>query len=76
MNKLKEYRKVRRGLEFVASLIAVAAGIGISSYFGIYGKKFFSLETALSTAIIVGISVVLSQIAIKIADHWYAKNKE
>lgn len=74
MDKLQKYRKIRRRLEFAASMIAIIIGEGISSYLGIYGKKFISLDTALSIAIILCISIVLGNISIKIADKWYDKN--
>jgi hypothetical protein len=75
MDKLQKYRKIRNRLEAAASIISIIIGIGISTYFGIYGKKFISLDTALSFAIIVGVSIILGNIAIRIADKWYDKNK-
>ncbi|WP_178140777.1 hypothetical protein [Clostridium amylolyticum] len=42
---------------------------------GVYKKKIISLDTALSLAIVVGISIVLCNVSIKIADKWYDKNK-
>ena len=75
MDKLQKYKKIRTRLEFVAGMISVTIGTGISSYLGIYGKKFISKDTLLTFAIIGGITIVLSNIAIKIADNWYDKNK-
>jgi LytS/YehU family sensor histidine kinase len=73
MDKLKRYRKVRKRLEFVSCMISIIIAECISSYLGIYGKKFMSLDTALSFAIVIGISFVLVNISIKIADKWYDK---
>ncbi|HEY5561122.1 MAG TPA: hypothetical protein VIK72_05065 [Clostridiaceae bacterium] len=75
MDKFKEYRNVRIKLECASGIIALIIGEGISSYLGIYGKKFISLDTALSFAIIAGICGVLNNISIRIADKWYYKNK-
>lgn len=75
LNKLQKYRKIRNRLEVATSIISIVIGGGISSYFGIYGKKFFSIDTALCIAIIVSISIVLGNITIRIADKWYDKNK-
>lgn len=76
MDKLKKYRKIRRRLETISFLIAIIVGNGISSYLGITGKKFISLDTALNLVIVVGIGVVLNTIAIKIADNWYEKDMD
>ncbi|GLC30704.1 hypothetical protein [Clostridium omnivorum] len=76
MDKLKKYRKIRRRLETISLLIAIIVGNGISSYLGIGGKKFISLDTALNLAIVVGIALVLNIVAIRIADNWYEKNMD
>lgn len=76
MDKLKKYNKIRRRLETISFLIAIIVGNGISSYLGIAGKKFISLDTALNFVIVVGIGVVLNIITIKIADNWYEKNMD
>lgn len=74
MNKIEKYRKIRHRLEFVSFMIALIVGNGISSYLGIYGKKFISLDTALSLVIIVGISFLLNFFFVRIADSWYHRN--
>lgn len=74
MDKLEQYRKVRRRIEIVSGLIAIIIGEIISSELGIYDKKFFSVDTALSLAIVVVISIVLSNLSVRIADKWYYKN--
>jgi len=76
MDKLKKYRKIRRRLEVVSSMIAIIVGNGISSCLGIAGKKLISLDAALNLAIVVGIAFVLDIIAIRIADNWYTKNTD
>ena len=48
----------------------------ISAYLGIYGKKLISIDTALNLAIIVVINLVLTKVAVKIADNWYKKNMD
>ena len=75
MDKLQKYRKIRNRLEVAASIISIGIGGGISSYFGIYGKKFISIDTALTLAIIISLSIVSSNFAVRIADRWYDKNK-
>lgn len=77
MDKFKKYRKIRGRLEFISFMIAVIIGNGISSYLGISSdRKLISLDTALNLVIILVISFVLNVIAIRIADNWYAKNKD
>lgn len=75
MDNLQKYRIIRQRLEIASSIIALIIGLGISSYLGIYKKKIISLDTGLSLAIVVCISIVLCNISIKIADKWYDKNK-
>lgn len=75
MDKLQEYKKIRKWLEYASSMIAIIIGVGISSHLGIGSRKFISLDTAITIAIIAGISMVLNKMAINIADKWYAKNK-
>ncbi|MBU3187186.1 hypothetical protein [Clostridium estertheticum] len=74
MDMLEKYKVIRKRLEYTAGMISMIIGWGISSYLGIYGNKLISLDTALCLAIIAIISLVLSNIAIKIADNWYHKN--
>lgn len=77
MDKFKKYRKIRGRLEFISFMVAVIIGNGISSYLGISSdRKLISLDTALNLVIILVISFVLNVIAIRIADNWYAKNKD
>jgi len=76
MDNLNKYRKVRRRLEFASAIIALIIGNKISGYLGIYGKKLFSLDTALNLAIIMAIVFVLNIISVKIADNWYKKNRD
>ncbi|MBU3179495.1 hypothetical protein KPL47_24825 [Clostridium estertheticum] len=70
MDILKKYRIIRKMLEFTAGMISLIIGLEISSYLGIYGKKFISLDTALCFVIIAVLSLVLGNIAIIIADRW------
>ncbi|MBU3102179.1 MULTISPECIES: hypothetical protein [Clostridium] len=74
MDMLEKYRIIRKRLEFTAGMISLIIGLEISSYLGIYGKKFISLDTALCFVIIAVLSLVLGNISIKIADNWYHKN--
>jgi hypothetical protein len=76
MDNLQKYKKIRGRLEFFSYMISLIVGSMISSQLGIYGKKLISTDTALSLAIIIGLSLVLSNISIKIADNWYKKNKD
>ena len=69
-------RKIRRRLEYASGMIAIIIGPAISSYLEIYGKKFLSLDFALNISIIAGISTVLVNISIKIADKGYEKNMD
>jgi hypothetical protein len=76
MDKLKKYRKIRRRLQVISTMIALTIGNGISSYLGITGKKLISLDTALNLAIVLVIAFVLDIITARIADNWYSKNKD
>lgn len=75
MDVLEKYRKIRRRLEVAAGVIAIIMADIICSCLEIFGKKFLSRETALSLVIFVVIGVILSDIAVRIADKWYEKNK-
>ncbi|WP_426348791.1 hypothetical protein ACPWSR_13675 [Alloiococcus sp. CFN-8] len=75
MDKYEKYRKIRGRLELVAFMIAFIVGNSIASYFGLTGKKFFSLDTGMNFAIVLGLTLVLSFFAVRIADKWYEKNK-
>lgn len=75
MDILERYRKIRRRLEVASGVISIIIGDIISSCLGIYSKKFLSRETALSLVIFVVIVIILNNIAVKIADKWYEKNK-
>lgn len=72
-DNIKKYQKIRKILESASFLIALIVGQIISSYLGIYGSKFFSLDTALSLAIVLIIAAVLDYISVQIADSWYEK---
>lgn len=76
MDISKKYKTIRRRLEFASFMLALIIGDIISSYLGIYGNKLISLDTALSLAIVLVLSFVLNIIAVRIADNWYAKNKD
>lgn len=73
-DNIKKYKKIRKRLEFVSLLISLIVGHIISSSLGIYGSKFFSLDTAASLVIVVIIAAVLDYISAQIADNWYKKN--
>lgn len=73
-DNIKKYKKIRKRLEFVSLLISLIVGHIISSSLGIYGSKFFSLDTAASLVIVVIIAAVLDYISAQIADNWYEKN--
>lgn len=73
-NNIKKYKKIRRRLEFVSFLIALILGQIINSSLGIYGSKFFSLDTAASLVIVLAIAAVLDYICVQIADSWYENN--
>lgn len=73
-DNIKKYQKIRKILESASFLIALIVGqIISSSLLGIYGSKFFSLDTALSLAIVLIIAAVLDYISVQIADSWYKK---
>lgn len=74
MDNLKKYKKIRKRLEFVSLFISLIVGQIISSSLGIYGSKFFSLDTAASIAIVVVIGVALNYISAQIANSWYERN--
>ncbi|MPQ31202.1 hypothetical protein E4V42_07090 [Clostridium estertheticum] len=74
MDMLEKYKVIRKRLEYTAGMISIIIWWGISSYLGIYSKKLISLDTALCLAILAVFSLVLGNIAIKIADNWYHKN--
>lgn len=74
MDNIKKYQKIRKRLEFVSFFIALILGQMISSSLGIYGSKFFSLDTAASLVIIVIIGLVLDYIFLQIVENWYKKN--
>lgn len=73
-DNIKRYQKIRRRLEFVSFLIALIVGQIISSSLGIYGGKFFSLDTATSLVIVLIIAAALNYISVQISDSWYEKN--
>lgn len=76
MDKLKKYKKIRKRLEIASDIISFIIGEIICSFFGIQSKKFFSLNTAIIIAVICGISLVLNNISIRLADNWYEKNND
>lgn len=76
MDKYKKYHKIRSRLENVAFVIALLIGDIINSCLGIKGEKFISLDTLLCIVIITVLGAIFNSIAVRIADKWYAKNKD